>query len=169
MAAFHERMEFCPVCRSGISLKQDQPLPPACPFCGTDLANPGSEILWGYIECEYIKGAVGINDGALFVTNQRIFWIKGEYSSDEFGGGGTASSGGAFALGGITAAILNKGTGQMQVNLPLSNYAGFEDCKKGLRKGVAVKAKSGESFGFFIPNLGKPQPLKDLLAQCPVN
>jgi len=162
MAAFNERMEFCPVCRSGISLKQDQPLPPACPFCGTDLANPGSETLWGYIQCEYIKGAVGINDGALFLTNQRIFWIKGEYGSDEFGGDENA-------LGGITRAILNKGTGQMQVNLPLGNYAGFEDCKKGLRKGVAVKAKSGESYNFFIPNLGKPGPLKDLLAQCPIN
>jgi len=155
------RTEFCHVCHSGIELGKEDPLPPVCPVCGTDLASR-SEILRGVIECEHIQGKVGINDGALFATNYRIFWKKGTYEPVEFGGGPDADSG-AWALGGITAAVLNKGAGQLQVNIPLDNYAGFADCKKGLRKGISVLTKSGENYDFFIPNLGKPQPLKDLL------
>jgi len=157
------RDEFCRICRSVFKLGKDEPLPPSCPFCGTDLQNPDSEILRGSVECEHIQGKLGINDGELFVTNLRFFWKKGTYDAEEFGGGRVANSNESFATGSITAAILNRGAGLLQVNVPWENYAGYEDMKKGLRKGINVLTKSGETYYFCRSNMGKPQPMKDLL------
>jgi hypothetical protein len=53
---------------------------------------------------------------------------------------------------------------KVTVNIPLSDVGRTFDCKKGLRKGVTLQTKSGEAYNFFIPNLGNPQILKDILA-----
>ena len=132
MLDMFKRTEICHLCNSEIKLGKKEPLPAACPACGTDLANPDAETIQNNIECEHIKGTLGTGDGTLSITNTRIFWLK-------------------------------DGAAKISVSVALDNIDRFEDCKKMLRKGITLYAKSGESYNFFIPNLGDPQPLKDLL------
>ena len=130
-----KRTEQCYLCNGGFKVGKNEPPPSACPVCGADLANPSFETINNSIACEHIKGTLGTGDGSLFITNKRVFWL--------------ADSG--------------KGADKISVNIPLDDIAGLEDCKKLLRKGVTVNTKSGDSYNFFIPNLGNPQILKDLL------
>jgi len=55
---------------------------------------------------------------------------------------------------------------KLVINVPLEEVDRIEDCKKLFRKGVTLFTKSGESYNFFIVNMGNPQPLKNLLAPC---
>jgi hypothetical protein len=163
---FGKTTEFCHVCNYPITLKKNEPLPPICPVCGADLANRASETLVSTIECEHIKGAIGAGDGVLYASNRRLFFIKGKVSAESMGGGlANSESGTNFALGGLAAKALSKGSGKASVSIPLENIGGIEDCKKGLRKGVTLHTKSGESYNFFLlaagdPNRGKLEDLK---------
>ena len=147
------RREFCHVCNGVVKVDMNAALN-VCPFCGADLANPDSETLCSSIECEHIKGFLGIGDGELYVTNKRLFFIKKKMGNTE----GYQSVG---AVGGFAAAIINKSAGKMEVNMPVENIGRIEDCRKGLRKGITLHTKSGESYNFFC---SKPQELKDIFA-----
>jgi len=145
--------EFCHVCYSAIKVKKDEK-PSVCPACGADVANPGSEVICKSMECEHIKGFLGIGDGEMRITNKRLLWIKGSMSgSDNYSRAG--------AVGGLIAAGINKNAGKIEVNVPLEDIGTIKDCKKGLRKGITLHTKSGESYNFFC---SKPQELKDLMA-----
>ena len=144
-----KKTENCYLCYGEIKLGKNDALPALCPCCGADLANPDSEVLQNNIKCEHLKGTFGIGEGVLFITSTRIFWIKGDVDANETND---------------LVRLLGKGTGKATVNVPLGDIAKIEDCKKMLRKGVTLHTKSGEAYNFFIPNLGNPQPLKDLLA-----
>ena len=148
MLDMFKKSENCYLCYSEIKLGKNESLPAVCPCCCADLANPSAEVLQSNIECEHIKGTFGIDAGMLFITNTRIFWLKGEVGAEESNG---------------LVRLLSKGGGKISVNVPLGEVDRIEDCKKMLRKGVTLYTKSGESYNFYIPNLGNPQPLKDLL------
>ena len=135
----------CPVCFTGVKLNKDKSFPAVCPACNADLLKPGSEIVRDTIECEHLKGALGLGSGELFITNKRIFWI----ARKEPEGGNV-----------LVALITSKKADKVPVTVPLEEMDKIEDCKKGLRKGVALHTKSGESYNFFC---SKPQELKDLL------
>ena len=152
MAVF-PKDELCHVCHDIIrNFKGVKPA--VCPCCGTDLANPDSEKVCNTIECEHIKGFVGIGDGELFATNKRVIFVTGKMSNS-----GSYSQ--ASAAGAAFTFITNKGAGKLKINIPLDNIGSIEDCKKGLRKGITLHTKDGESYNFFC---SKPQELKDFFA-----
>ena len=135
----------CNICCSEFKLNKDESLPALCPACGADLANPHSETVRDSIDCDHIKGTLGIGNGELFITNKRVFWI----ARKEPDGGNI-----------LVSMITNKKADKVPVNFPLAEMDKIEDCKKGLRKGVTVHTKSGASYNFFC---SKPQELKGLL------
>jgi hypothetical protein len=149
-----KEVNSCHICFGIIKVKKKEEVPSICPFCGTDLANPAAEILRDSIECEHIKGFLGIAPGELCVTNKRLFWVKREEDL------GVDDEGRAFGNP-LVQGITRKGAGTVQVSIPLDGIAKVDDCKKGLRKGVTVHAKSGGAYNFFC---SKPQELKDFLA-----
>lgn len=156
---FGKTTEYCHVCNSPMQLKKNASLPPVCPICGADLANPETEKIVNTIECEHLKGAIGAGDGLLFASTKRLFFIKERKKADV---GYDDDSYGAAANVVITAA-LNKGAGKVSVNIPLEDIVGIEDCKKGLRKGVTLTTKSGESYNFFVTaQLGKAEAVETL-------
>ena len=148
-ACANKTMNNCHVCMSGIKPLKGGALPPACPACGADLENPGSEVMCKSIECEHLKGALGIGNGELFITNKRVFWIARK--DDE-----TANA--------LVGAMTGKNANKVTVNFPIGDLDRIEDCKKLLRKGITVHTKNGESFNFFLVNRGNPQILKDMFA-----
>ena len=139
------KTQDCPVCFSGVKLNKDNSFPDVCPACSADLVNPGSELVRDTIECEHLKGALGLGSGELFITNKRVFWI----ARKEPDGGNI-----------LVSMITSKKADKVSVNFPLGEMDKIEDCKKGLRKGVTVHTKSGASYNFFC---SKPQELKGLL------
>ena len=147
----------CHVCSADIKLKKGAPPPAVCPVCGTDLANPAAETVRGCIQCEHIKGFLGIAPGELYLTTRRVFWLKRVNPTD----GGYS---GTDAVLKMAANAKGKGEGELKVNVPLEDVDHVVDCKKGLRRGVTLHTKSGQSYNFFFPNLGNTQPLKDMLA-----
>ena len=148
---FSSEKKFCHVCNGVIKVDMKAPLP-TCPFCGADLTNPSSEVLCKSIECEHIKGFLGMGNGELYVTNKRLFFIKKKENTEGYQ---------SNAFGGLASSITNKSAGKMEVNMPLENIGRIEDCRKGLRKGITLHTKSGESYNFFC---SKPQELKDFMA-----
>ena len=163
-----KQIEFCHVCGMPMKLKSNESLPPVCPVCGADLVNPGSETLVKTIECEHIKGTVGSGGGVLFATNKRLFFIKMKKNADVTPDDGDSYNYGAAASATI-AGILSVGSGKVLVNVPLADVGRIEDCKKLLRKGVALQTKSGASYNFFLlalgeANRGTVQDLKDFFA-----
>ena len=160
-----KQIEFCHVCGMPMKLKSNESLPPVCPVCGADLLNPGTETLVNTIECEHIKGTFGSGGGVLFATNKRLFFIKMKKNADV---DSDNDSYGAAARGTIDG-ILSVGSGKVLVNVPLADVGRIEDCKKLLRKGVALHTKSGASYNFFLlalgeENRGTVQDLKDFFA-----
>ena len=145
--------EYCHVCND-ILRNFKGVKPTVCPCCGTDLAHPESEKVCNTIQCEHLKGFLGIGDGELFVTNKRLFFVTGKLSNSE-------SYSNTNAMVTAVTFVTNKGAGKMKVNMPLDNIDKIEDCRKGLRKGITLHTKNGESYNFFH---SKPQELKDFFA-----
>ena len=182
MLDFLKEKKRCHVCLYEYPLAKDGSAPPECPACGADLANPDAEYVNGTVECGYAAGAIGTDKGVMYVTNQRVFWIKGAVSAESLGGGITkdeVQKGGLFkadtvtqkvnplstiAVAGIAAKMQSKGAGKASVNISLDDIARLEDYKKMLGRGVTVHTKSGASYSFTLPNLCNPQIFKDLLS-----
>jgi len=139
-----KKTDSCYLCNTSFKLKKGESTPPACPACGADLIDQNSETVRSSIECEHIKGALGIGTGELFITNKRIFWIARK--DDE-----SANT--------LVQAATGKNAGKTSVNVTLDNVGRIEDCKKLFRKGVTLHTKSGGSYNFF----GNQQKLRDLL------
>lgn len=162
---FNKQTEFCHVCKYPITIKKNESLPPVCPFCGADLANPGAETLVNTIECEHIKGTVGAGEGTLYATNKRLFFIKGKKIADVDPDDDSYGAAANVAIAGI----LSKGAGKISVNVPLEDVSGIADCKKLLRKGVTLNTKSSGSYNFFLlavgsDNRGTVEDLKNFFA-----
>ena len=149
----------CHVCKKTIKAGKNGKFPPVCPCCGTDLANPAAEVLAGSIECEHLKGALGIGTGVLYATNKRIIFINGDEDNlvdateDEIRADAAT----------LTSMVANRGGRKVIIDIPLDKMDRLEDCKKLLRKGVTVHTKSGEAYNFYSPSM-RPQELKDFLA-----
>ena len=158
MLDMFQKSEYCHVCNAKIKVKKNES-PSVCQVCGADLANPAAETVRDSVECEHIKGFFGIAPGELYLTTRRLFWVNKVKTPE--GGEGYNSTDSVLKL---AAMAKGKGEGEMKVNVPLDNIGKVEECRKGLRRGVTVHTKSGESYNFFFPNLGNPQKLKDLLA-----
>ena len=155
-----KKREFCHLCGRDIPLKKNESMPPICPVCNTDLQNPAEKVQ-NVINCIYQKGALGSGEGQLYITNTRVFWIKGAVDSNELdSGGGMAAS--VFA--GIAAKGLSKGSDKVSLSIPLDDIDRVEDYKKMLSKGVTLCTKSGASHNFTLVNFGNPAELKAALA-----
>ena len=150
----------CHVCSARIKAPKNGELPVVCPSCGTDLENPNAETIRYSISCEHLKGALGINEGDMVITNQRLLWIARapEIPEDD-----------EIRRNTLVDGILARKAGTIPVNVPLDNLSRIEDCKKLLRKVITVHTKTGESYNFFLQNRGNPQILKDFLAPYVAN
>ena len=73
----------CSLC--GEKLKSQSPLT-SCSICGVNLEN-SSEMILKKTDCISSEGAVGVHTkkGVLFLTNQRIFWLKRQGRIRHFG------------------------------------------------------------------------------------
>ena len=145
----------CHVCDTSFKLKETDPAVTVCACCGTDLANPSLETRQDKINCDFAKNFFSLWPGTLYLTNRRLFWIKSGISPLV-----TVSLGGGLAQG-LAAGIANAGAGQAQVNIMLDNLSGIEDSRKGLRTGITLHTRSGESYKFIASKL---KDWKDLLA-----
>ena len=146
---FSKESEYCHVCSVTILHRKGEPMPPVCPACGTDLANPDSEVTHNAINCEYLKGALGLNVGEMLITSKRLLWVSRKDNET-----------GNALVGSITGKNANK----VPVSIPLEEIVRISNCKKLLRVGITVYAKNGASYNFYLVNRGNPQLLKDFIA-----
>ena len=167
-----KQTEYCHVCNNEMKLKKNESMPENCPACNADLRNPASENLKQTIECQHLNE----NDktegaGELYITNKRVFWMKGEVTAQSLGGEilvdektkikrglgrkevitQKTNSLSNIAVAGIAAKLKSRGAGQISFELPIDEVSGFEEWQKGLRKGVVLTGTDGEEHIFLTP------------------
>ena len=145
---FFNESAVCHICRTEFKYRKGDVQPNVCPACGADFVNLASETLLDFMNCDHLKGALGIGTGELFITNKRLFWIpRKEADSANI----------------LVSAITGKDADKVSVNIPLGEIERIGDCKKLFRIGITVYTRNGESFNFYRVNRGDPQVLKDFL------
>ena len=138
----------CHICSTEFKYRKEESPPSICSACGADMENRSSELLYATMECEHLKGALGIAPGELCITDKRIFWIARKDASGNV----------------LVDAITRKNANIVPVNIPLGGIERIGDYKNLIRKGITIFAKNGESYNFNLVNRGNPQKLKDFLA-----
>ena len=151
----------CHVCKKKIKMGEDGEFPPVCPCCGTDLENPAAEVLAGSIECEHLKGALGIGTGMLYATNKRLVFVKWDEDRILSDLDDDTPLKGSNTL--LVSIIANWGGRKAIIDIPLDNVGRLEDCKRLLTKGVTLHTKSGEAYNLYHLSMN-PKELKDFLA-----
>lgn len=124
-------------------------------MCGANLLNPGEEHVERTDTCDYAKKLLSIHSGTLVLTNRRLLWLKGNASDVGFAVGGL--------VGGLVAGALSKDSGKAGFSLPLEEITGVEDARQGVRGGVRIHTRDGESYKLLIPF--KNKDWKELLLQ----
>ena len=174
-----KQSEYCHVCNGEMKLKKNESMPALCPVCKTDLANPSSETVLAYCECDHRRSSVNLDSGELTVTNKRIFFIKGAVTAKSLGGGitketvekrgllrrdvvlETTNDLSKIAVAGIAAKVKSKGAGVISVEIPHGDISSMEDIKRGTRKGVKISTRSGNEYDFYSSDV---EQLKSLLS-----
>jgi len=145
----------CHICAT--VTKAEQPLA-VCPCCMTNLACPEEMLQRQALGCLFGNvanmkvGAMGADNGDLFLTNQRLFALAEKVTAGAAVG---AAVGGL--IGGAIAAAAGAENRQMAFIIPRGNIAGVEDAKIGLFGAILLHTTDGHAFKIKLPKREIPQ------------